>query len=864
MFKKLIPRKTLMFPVLIPVSFFQNVGERKTNYRILCSLFLLFLTNILVFSQSSGKLYLSSSGTGFVYDITGTTPSTVAAALPAGITTPTYYSANNSTAVSNLAVGYDTAQANQPLVFLNSNTAANSPVLKNGTATGLILPVQIGGIGTNNVLGSYFGQSFGFSGKNLYKVYPAVSAAPMVITGDAIWNATTSTIFASDTFYDYQNNVYTILQNVVGTTYTRYLYRIAITGATTATATQVAAISGPVGVRNADANLSTTTDVGNVRGTAYLNGYVFVASENGDNDVVMYRMNINTGVSEYLTQYNNVTGISAGNIDLASVDYFQPFTFTCGSMALQGTSPYVAGTSSTRTLRIPVSNIYAPGTYTINVTGTGFSNPAYSATITSTSTFIDVPVTYNGTGQGGYRTLTVDLNGSTTTCTYNALIDADSDGDGVLDSADLDDDNDGVLDSAEGCSGTVTMAAVTAATATSLTNTNTAFVTLVPPGAALPGGGITLTKTAGTGNTWGVFTPPVATTTITANGAQSAPFSTRYLDITGTIARTLNINFGVSANSLSSTNNQYQYIIGIAGLGGEGGSVTNTFSVPLTVVGNSNVFNTGFYSLLNGTASTTPGVSGTVFTTNSPLTTLQGYTFFLVPADVASFTMTLTGNNDPHGIIFGVYNVNCTADTDVDTITNRLDLDSDNDGCLDAMEGDENVAYNMLVNAHAGLTVGTGSSASNQNLCAAAGCVNTNGVPNQVNAGGLADTAGTQGQGIGDALNSSVSACFCYKPVVTTGAPVLNTLQGITSLGRAGADASNWPMVRKGAWTALESKTKGFVMNRLTTQQITAIPAANLVEGMMVYNTTLGCLQINTTGTAGGWTCFNTQGCPTN
>lgn len=71
-------------------------------------------------------------------------------------------------------------------------------------------------------------------------------------------------------------------------------------------------------------------------------------------------------------------------------------------------------------------------------------------------------------------------------------------------------------------------------------------------------------------------------------------------------------------------------------------------------------------------------------------------------------------------------------------------------------------------------------------------------------------------------------------------------------------------MVRKGAWTALESKTKGFVLNRLSTAQIAAIPSADLVEGMMVYNTTLDCLQVNTTGTPAGWACFNTQTCPTN
>lgn len=105
----------------------------------------------------------------------------------------------------------------------------------------------------------------------------------------------------------------------------------------------------------------------------------------------------------------------------------------------------------------------------------------------------------------------------------------------------------------------------------------------------------------------------------------------------------------------------------------------------------------------------------------------------------------------------------------------------------------------------------------------------------------------------------------CFKPGIITGT-VLDTTHGITALNRAGDTASgnNWPMVRKGAWTALEAKTKGFVINRLSTAQIANIPAANLIEGMMVYNTDLNCLQVNTTGTVAGWSCLSNQACPSN
>lgn len=100
----------------------------------------------------------------------------------------------------------------------------------------------------------------------------------------------------------------------------------------------------------------------------------------------------------------------------------------------------------------------------------------------------------------------------------------------------------------------------------------------------------------------------------------------------------------------------------------------------------------------------------------------------------------------------------------------------------------------------------------------------------------------------------------CYKPgVVSSGA--LPSSVGITSLERTDLGNGIWPMVRKGGWLVLESKTMGFVINRIdTTAQVNAIP--NPVEGMMVYDKEADCLKINIDGTSSGWKCFNTQACP--
>ena len=101
--------------------------------------------------------------------------------------------------------------------------------------------------------------------------------------------------------------------------------------------------------------------------------------------------------------------------------------------------------------------------------------------------------------------------------------------------------------------------------------------------------------------------------------------------------------------------------------------------------------------------------------------------------------------------------------------------------------------------------------------------------------------------------------CDCTKPGNFIASQGLATSVGISSLRTDQLDG--WPNVREGAWVALESKTKGFVPNRLTQAQVEAIPAEDLVEGMMIYNIDQDCLQINVDGNEEGWKCYNFQSC---
>ena len=746
---------------------------KKLNLFLIIVAFL--LGNHFLFSQAVDRLYLSSASTGRVYDITSLT----GGALPTPITIPN--SSGTPLNISNLAVGYDQPGGNpSTLVFINSNTLAGSTLYKNGTAiSGTTIPgVQIGGIATNNVPGPYFGNVYGFQSntKTLYPIYPSGTAIPITST-DTDWiNGTT---FGTDTFFDYQNNIYTFINNGSN----RYLFKISL-----ATGVAEKAISAPISGSASFANLPTSRGI---QGMAYLQGFVYIASVN-NNNIEIRRININDGTSILAATY---TSPSVANLDLATVPYYVPFTLTCSGITQSPTTPFVEGVASNgvRSLNIPITNVYGPGTYTINITGENF-NSSSTVNITSSTTSINVPLVYDGGGSSGTRTLSVNLNGSSTACSVNVVVEKDTDKDTIPDYLDLDSDNDGILDIVE-CPQSVVDVNFSVANGNSQT--------FSAPAADL--GFIFDVYTLDNS-----FTLNINGTNLTTSELQFQPNQTDNVRFfngdrygTGSIPQIYTMT-GTAANPLvriiihkNGTVNMY------------GSKVSGGQLFPLQLF-NGNTFNNITW---NKTGSNTIILSQII----------QGPTY-------------ITGRAN------GVKNGFC--DPDNDGISNQFDVDSDNDGCADALEGDENVTTSQL----------TANRIS--------GTVNANGVPNLVNSGGAADVGSDQGQGIGEAYNAAIqSGCFCYKPAQTTGT-ALDTNHGITALGRAGADNSNWPMVRKGAWTVLEAKTKGFVINRLTDDQINAIPSADLREGMMVYNINQDCLQINIDGTATGWKCFNTQTCP--
>ena len=446
----------------------------------------------------------------------------------------------------------------------------------------------------------------------------------------------------------------------------------------------------------------------------------------------------------------------------------------------------------------------------------------------------------------------------------------DPDNDGVDSFTDLDDDNDGILDSVEG---------LCATTGFESFETN-------PLQPNVNGNNIQTGVTVYNGWSVNNLTTPQASpfnivrvnNTTYSSGPASAQDGSQYLDINGaganfyrdftfTTPTVLNASVYFSPRETMGTSVVFQSKIEIVKISG----TTQTWS--------GNVIN---------------------YNSSSPYVwTQSSLNNVVLPAGTYRLQMGINDNAHIDSISYCF-----STDTDGDGIPDYLDTDSDNDGCPDAIEGSENVTYAMVnpltattnpgqINVRFnGTTAGTPSQIISTATAA-------NGVPQVVNNGannsnasiglvagavaaGVADNTGTSpvagvGQAIGNSANNALNDCKCYRSATTTLGTNNATQHGITAFNRAGADNSNWPMLRNNGWTALEANTKAFVINRMPAATTTAgavvagepvnaaltAPVISVpIVGMTFYDTTNNCMKVNVDGTRTGWKCFNTQSCP--
>jgi hypothetical protein len=287
------------------------------------------------------------------------------------------------------------------------------------------------------------------SAKSLIRVAPT-AANLGAITGDAIFTAGT---ISNDAFFDNAGNIYTVISNAGS----YYIYAININSLI---AYQVKQITGM------PANF-------NFQGLAYdpATNSIFTCMGFSSsvvlltwNNAKIYKISMATGAATFVSdqQLNTFVGpfSAADALDMASCGVYNAptaaFAFNCGAASLQLGSFLANGSiGQTGIVRVPISGITTSGnaTFTITSAATGIvANPSsYTAYIANGATYVDIPVTYDGSGTAGTRAVTVASSQGTGTCTFNVNVTTivDTDGDGVANSIDIDDDNDGITDVVE-------------------------------------------------------------------------------------------------------------------------------------------------------------------------------------------------------------------------------------------------------------------------------------------------------------------------------------------------------------------------------------------------------------------------------
>ncbi|MDE0536545.1 choice-of-anchor L domain-containing protein, partial [Tenacibaculum sp. L6] len=333
---------------------------------------------------------------------------------------------------------------------------------------------------------------------------------------------------------------------------------------------------------------------------------------------------------------------------------------------------------------------------------------------------------------------------------------ADSDGDNVADRDDLDDDNDGILDVNEGL----------------CTPSQSGLWTV---------SGTTATYDYGNGVIARVTTTDADSFTNDSFNNQS--FWSETLGGDTSLAgifdfgTSLTVSFEDSLGNPVEVKNPTIHLDRIGGLLGSG----EQYSALVTLQGGltwSKLAGTSDFSVTSNTVTDKgAGVPGSGWDGDSTANDVDGTAAgsLKIYGTISTFTLSFSQNYGGSAdgielILFACENL----DTDFDGIPDYLDTDSDNDGCFDAIEGDEDVLTSHL-NPDGSINF------------AANGGVDANGVPNLVNASGAADGGNnTQGQGITgneivatqiqmDTQPSDSTICFGSNVTFTAAASSLST-----------------------------------------------------------------------------------------
>ncbi|MES2779080.1 MAG: LamG-like jellyroll fold domain-containing protein, partial [Bacteroidota bacterium] len=357
----------------------------------------------------------------------------------------------------------------------------------------------------------------------------------------------------------------------------------------------------------------------------------------------------------YLDQ-NGTVSITAAQVDNGSTDdcgianmTVTPSSFTClnkgpNSVTLQVTDNggYVSTALATVTVVDNIApvvstqniSISLPVGGTASITASQINNGSSDACGIKTVTVS--PTSFGCTNIGANTvTLTVtDNNNNVSTGTAIVTVTGtDTDGDNIADACDADDDNDGITDASE-CNKSnffwSNLPTVSGNTATGTIN------------------GIAYTYTS---------SAPVLTT--------SNLFAHSTFPVSYNVPNAKSIqNIAITNNTLTFASPMTNPVLVFASIGQGGLSVPIQFGAPVEVLWSANV----------------------VQNTSSRITGTEGYAIVRMNGTFSSITFNYLTAENYCNFVFGADFTTC-GDTDADGIPDYLDTDSDNDGCIDAVEG---------------------------------------------------------------------------------------------------------------------------------------------------------------------------------
>lgn len=117
-------------------------------------------------------------------------------------------------------------------------------------------------------------------------------------------------------------------------------------------------------------------------------------------------------------------GVPQSDTDTFNINYNAPsISLNCGSLT-QISGSFQQGLASSGTIRIPVT-VVGSDLVDVTVSGTGFTGSVTNLIVNSFTTYIDIPVTYNGSAPTGSRAITITVVGSvipSTNCNGNVNV----------------------------------------------------------------------------------------------------------------------------------------------------------------------------------------------------------------------------------------------------------------------------------------------------------------------------------------------------------------------------------------------------------------------------------------------------------